>query len=143
MSEGSSVSANLSSEMDEVRATERRRLQALVSADIEVASQLHANDFQLINPLGGSLSKEQYLGAVAAGDINYLVWEPDSIEVRLYGEIALIRYRSQIEIEVQGELVPRTHCWHTDAYEKRGGRWQVFWSQATAITALADPPSIR
>ena len=125
---------SLSMKMDEIRATERQRLRALVSRDVEVARQLHADDFQLINPLGGTLSKEQYLGAVAVGDINYLVWEPESIEVRLYGEIALIRYRSQIEVEVQGQLVPRTHCWHTDAYERPDGRWQVVWSQATAIT---------
>jgi Domain of unknown function (DUF4440) len=121
-------------EMDEIRATERERLRALVSADIEVARQLHADDFQLINPLGGALSKEQYLGAVAAGDINYIVWEPETIEVRLYGQVALIRYRSQIEIVVQGQHVPLRHYWHTDAYETRSGYWQVVWSQATAIT---------
>lgn len=125
---------SLSMKMDEVRATERKRLRALVSKDLDMARQLHTDDFQLINPLGGVLSKQQYLEAVAVGDINYLVWEPESIEVRLYGEIALIRYRSQIEVEVQGQLVPRTHCWHTDAYEKRGRGWQVVWSQATAIT---------
>jgi hypothetical protein len=51
-------------------------------------STLHASftamSYQLINPLGGVLSKDDYLGVVAAGDINYLVWEPESIEVRLY-----------------------------------------------------------
>jgi hypothetical protein len=25
------------------------------------------------------------------------------------------------------------HCWHTDSYEQRDGRWQVVWSQATEI----------
>lgn len=143
MSEDSAVNAHVSSahcqlsateEMDEVRGTEHKRLQALVKADMDVARQLHGEDFQLINPLGGALSKEEYLGAVASGAINYLVWEPESIEVRLYGEMALIRYRSQIEIVVQGQTVPLRSYWHTDAYERRAGRWQVVWSQATAIT---------
>ena len=126
--------SNPAGEMDEIRNTERERLRALVSGDIDVARQLHSDEFQLINPLGGVLSKEDYLGAVAAGGIKYLVWEPESIEVRLYGEVALIRYRSQIEIVVQGQFVPRRPYWHTDAYEKRAGCWQVIWSQATAIT---------
>ncbi len=119
---------------DLIRATERERLRSLVTRNLETANQLHADDFQLINPLGGSLSKEQYLGGIASGDIDYRVWEPSSIEVRLYGEAALIRYQSQLEIVVQGQHVPLRNYWHTDSYERRDGRWQVVWSQATAIT---------
>ena len=100
---------------------------------MEVARQLHADDFQLINPLGQSLSKEQYLGGIASGDLDYLVWEPESIEVRLYDQAAVIRYQSQLEIVVQGQKVPRQRYWHTDSYEKRNGHWQVVWSQATGI----------
>jgi hypothetical protein len=40
-----------------------------VEADMKSADQLHAGDFQLINPLGGTLSKAHYLGLVASGDI--------------------------------------------------------------------------
>ena len=120
-------------EFDVIRETERERLRALVEGNMEVARKLHADDFQLINPLGGTLSKEQYLGGVASGEINYLVWEPDAIAVRVYGEAALIRYQSELEIVVQGRKVPRQRYWHTDSYEKREGRWQVVWSQATAI----------
>ena len=87
---------------DVIRVTERERLRSLLTRNLEAARQLHADDFQLINPLGGSLSKEQYLGGIASGDIDYRVWEPGSIEVRLYGEAALIRYQSQLEIVVQG-----------------------------------------
>ena len=48
-------------EAERLRATERERLQALVGTDVARARRLHADDFQLINPLGGVLSKEQYL----------------------------------------------------------------------------------
>ena len=126
-------SSNPQAEADLIRATERERLRALVEANMEVARQLHADDFQLINPLGQSLSKEQYLGGIASGDLDYLVWEPESIEVRLYDQAAVIRYQSQLEIVVQGQKVPRQRYWHTDSYENRNGRWQVVWSQATGI----------
>ena len=125
--------SNPHTEADLIRATERERLRALVEANMEVARQLHADDFQLINPLGQSLSKEQYLGGIASGDLDYLVWEPESIEVRLYDQAAVIRYQSQLEIVVQEQKVPRQRYWHTDSYEKRNGRWQVVWSQATGI----------
>ena len=118
---------------DTLRATERERVRALVAADVPRARQLHADDFQLINPLGGALSKEQYLGGIGSGQVDYLFWEPDSIAVRLYGDAAVIRYSSQLEIVVQGRHIPRQRYWHTDVYEQREGRWQVVWSQATGI----------
>jgi Domain of unknown function (DUF4440) len=118
-------------EADLIRSTERTRLRALVEADIETARRLHADDFQLINPLGGSLTKEQYLGGLASGALDYLTWDPETIEVRVYGRVAAIRYRSQLEIVVQGQKISLRRYWHTDLYEKRDGQWQVVWSHAT------------
>jgi len=120
---------------DLIRATERERLRALVAADLAVANQLHADDFQLINPGGGVLSKEQYLGGIASGYLNYRVWEPDSaIEVRLYGDNgAVIRYRSRLHMSLGGADGSLLHYWHTDSHELRDGQWQVLWSQATQI----------
>ena len=118
-------------EAELLRATERERLRALVSGDVERAGRLHTEDFQLINPIGGAVSKEQYLGGISSGHIHYLHWEPESIAVRLYGEVAVIRYVSQLEIVVQGRHIPRQRYWHTDLYERHGAQWQVVWSHAT------------
>ncbi len=130
-------------EVDHLRATERERLRTLVEADIDKAQQLHADDFQLINPAGRTLSKAEYLGGVASGMINYLVWEPGAIEVRLHEQVACLRYQAHTEIVVNGQHAPRILQWHTDIYERRDGRWQVVWSQATAValgTAAYEPP---
>ena len=120
-------------EADQIRDIEHQRLRALVEADMDVARQLHADDFQLITPFGDALSKEEYLGTVASGDIDYLVWKPDAIEVRLSGDMAVLRYSSRIEIVVGGQRIPPGNYWHTDYYEKRNGRWQAVWSQATEM----------
>ena len=71
--------------VDFIREIQRARLRALVDANIDVAKPLHAEDFQLITPGGGTLSKEEYLGSVGTGTIDYLVWDPGSIAVRLSG----------------------------------------------------------
>ena len=120
-------------EVDHLRSTERDRLRALVAADIDTARQLHADDYQLINPFGQTLSKAEYLGDIASGAINYLEWEPGAIAVRLHDQVACLRYQAHIEIIVNGQHLPRILLWHTDIYERRDGRWQVVWSQATAI----------
>jgi hypothetical protein len=119
---------------DDVRAMEQQRLRALLAGDVEAARPLHAEEFQLVTPLGVVLSREEYLGAIAAGHLHYLVWDLDSpIDVRMYGGVALIRYRSQIQIEVTGHVYPKAPYWFTDAYEKRDGCWQIVWSQGTGI----------
>lgn len=126
-------SSDLEGAADLLRTIEHERLRALVDANIEVAEQLHADEFQLINPAGVALSKAEYLGSLVSGYLKYLVWEPKAIDVRLHGEMAVIRYQSRLQVVVDGKTVPLAHFWHTDSYEKRNGRWQVVWSQATEI----------
>jgi hypothetical protein len=125
------VASPESGDAELLRETERERLRALVGGDVARAGQLHADDFQLINPLGGSLSKEQYLAGIGSGQIRYLYWEPETIAVRLYGDTAVIRYRSQLEIVVQGRHIPRQRYWHTDLYERCEGQWRIVWSHAS------------
>jgi Domain of unknown function (DUF4440) len=108
-----------------IRATERQRLRALLEHDFDTANKLHADDFELINPLGEAVSKEDYIDSGAA--FAYKVWKPISpIRVRVHGDSAVIRYESEIEISgIRG------HYWHTDLYEKRNGQWKIVWSQTT------------
>ena len=120
-------------QMDLLRHTERSRLRALVAADTQAARALHADDFQLVTPIGSMLSREQYLGAIASGHMRYVSWEPGEIAVRLYGNAAVLRYQAQLEINFGGQAVPRSRYWHIDSYERRDGLWQAVWSQATAI----------
>lgn len=128
------LTANAQNEVDEIRTVEHQRLRALVDADTITAELLHADDFQLITPLGGAVSKRDYLGMISSGDIDYLVWEPGLIDVRVYGDVAVIRYQAEIKIKVTwAPDAPEGQFWHTDLYEKRDGQWKVVWSQATQI----------
>jgi hypothetical protein len=120
---------------DELRAIERARLRSLVDADIATARRLHADDFELINPAGGTLSKEQYLRDIASGELDYLEWEPGEMRVRLYDKSAVIRYQARLRISVKGSAGRRgpVTFWHTDLYENRNGQWQIVWSHATLV----------
>ena len=117
---------------------ERRRLRALVDADLDLARSLHAADYQLITPGGATLSRQEYLDGIATGDLDYLVFEPASeIAVRMYDGAAAVRYQARIEILVAGQL-DSSLFWHTDIHELRDGRWQAVWSQATRIRGTAS-----
>ena len=126
-----------SPEAELIRDTERARLRALVEGDMETAGRLHATEFQLITPIGMALSKNDYLGAIASGQIKYLAWEPGPIAVRYHHGHAVIRYRARLEVVFGGHRVAPGDYWHTDAYEHRDGQWMVVWSQATAISPMS------
>jgi len=129
----STASSSSSSQADRLRAIESGRLQALVDADTAAARRVTAPDFELINPAGAPLSRDDFLGGVAAGVIDFLSLEPSSpIAVRLSGDSATLRYRTTFDLIVGGTHL--THeAWTTALYERRDGRWQTVWGQTTAI----------
>jgi hypothetical protein len=116
------------------RELERRRLRSLVEADLEVARSLHAEDYQLVTPGGATLTRDEYLGAVASGELRYDVFEADSeVAVKVLGDGAAVRYVARIVIDFPGGH-DDDRFWHTDLYARRGAGWQVVWSHATQIS---------
>ena len=109
----------------------------VVDADLATARRLHAEDFQLISPAGVALSKAEYLGAIESAQLDYRIWEAGEISVRLYGDVAMIRCRDgRFEVDWQGQPGQRGPIYHTNLYERRGGEWQVVWSQASDVIIL-------
>ena len=133
-------SAGKSRQLERPSQIERQRLQALVDADVAVAGRLIASDFELINPLGETLTRADILGGVGSGAIDFLSDEVTSqIRVRRHGNTAVLRYRHTIDIVVAG-IGHLTHpAWTTALYERRKGNWQIVWEHAVAIGPLPLP----
>ena len=119
-------------DIDLIKSIEIKRLKSLVEADMKVAKPIHADDFQLINPSGRESSKATYLGRLESGEVDYQVWDVDSITVRMYKDVAVIRYVDKdFKVFVNGEFAWDGQVKHTNVYEKRNGQWQIVWSQAS------------
>ena len=114
---------------DFFRELERERTGALVAQDMECAERLHAPEYHLVTPAGKSFERAAYLAAVASGELRYVRWEHEHIEVRLSSGMAIVRYKASLHFP-SGKVIT---CWHTDSYESRAGQWQAVWSQATAV----------
>ncbi len=119
-------------QIEQIRQLERERLRSLVAADLTTARRLHAEDFQLINPGGAAISKTEYLAQIESGQLDYRAWEAGEITVRLYRDVAMIRYRDvRFDVDWQAQPVHRGPMFHTNLYERRGAQWQIVWSQAS------------
>jgi uncharacterized protein DUF4440 len=128
---------------EQMRQLEHRRLEALVAGDRAAADRLTAEDYHLISPFGTIDDKAAELRSLDGHF--YVSLTPGPIAVRRAGpDGAILRY--QITAVVRLRAGPHeAHYWHTDYYERRGGRWQVVWSQSTEIRAPATPtpPAVR
>jgi Domain of unknown function (DUF4440) len=129
-----------SRQVERLRQIEKKRLRALVDADVAVAGSLIASDFELINPIGEVLTRSDVLGGVGSGALDFVSDTVTSqIRVRLHGNTAVLRYRHTIDIAV----VPVGHlthpAWTTASYERRNGNWQIVWEQTGAIGPLPLP----
>jgi len=117
---------------DELRSLEARRLAALVAGDVAAAEELHADDYELITPGGATYTKRRYLDEIASGALRYQVFEAVAPpRVRVLGDTAILRYEVRIDVGFGPGGHEADHYWHTDYWERRGGRWQAVWSQAT------------
>jgi len=90
--------------------------------------ELHAPEYQLITPSGKAFDRKRYLEAIEREPF-YAAWEVGEMAFRISSDMAILRYKAKLTFPSGRELV----CWHTDAYENRGGNWQAVWSQATEI----------
>lgn len=111
---------------------ETQRLDAIVRGDAHLLDQLHAANFVLCTPSGETWSREHYLGGLIDGTIDYQRFEVVTpIEVLVDSNLAVLRYRSEIEIRVSGGDPGRLACWHLDIYQRDDTSWRCRWSQAT------------
>jgi hypothetical protein len=79
------------------------------------------------------------VAAIAAGDIDYEAFQPTSpIAVRLSGASAALRFQVHFDLVLGGQLRVTHEGWITELYERRHGRWQIVWEQATAVPNRFD-----
>jgi len=121
-----------SSAADQVRTAERTLLRAAVAGDTRTAGALLAPDLQLIDVTGTAETRADYLANIGGG-VDFVTITPiKPISVRMLGDSAVARLKLKFKVVAHGQTVQHGG-WTTDLWERRDGRWQVVWSQTTAI----------
>lgn len=126
-------SASGSEAVDALIELERARATALSQADMDTLERLHADDFVLVNPFGGVVSRRDFLRAISSGELKFLGADQNYVEARVYGDSAVLRQRLTLQVENFGERLPTMHLWEMLVYELRDGQWQAVWSVGTEI----------
>jgi peptidylprolyl isomerase len=111
---------------------QRRWADAVVHRDIATLESILADDLAGIDTLGGPWNKEQYLAEVKSSDFVAESATVDDMKVRVSVNTAVVTGR-YVEKSTNAGKDTSLNARFVEVYAKRAGRWQVVFSQITAI----------
>jgi ketosteroid isomerase-like protein len=112
-----------SSAQSEIAALEREWMAAWISRDRAVCDRILGDDFILTSARGTLMSKLEWL-AGAMGPIVGQSFDWDELQVRLFGDAAIVHARTRQSASVAGQDWSGQFLL-TDVWVRRAGRWQV------------------
>jgi hypothetical protein len=113
--------------------TDRQFFSALIAGSLENLSQILADDFIMIEVMGGSeVTKSSLLGAIESGQLKFEAVEPAEMRVRTYQTTAVVTGRTQMSGRFAGTpFAVRSR--YTHVYVEQQGRWRLVTAQGTQI----------
>jgi ketosteroid isomerase-like protein len=78
---------------------------AELRGDVAFLSQILADDFVDVGPLGFLLTKQEWLARLQSGDLHYDVLTLDEVKVRMYDEAAILIGRQLQEATYRGNPI--------------------------------------
>jgi len=110
------------------------RLEALLVRDTAAVRRIYADNFRSILPTGAIRSKAEFLRDLAAGTQRYDTVSHEGQRVEVVGDVGIITGRSTQrgrEARTSSGLTAQTR--YVRIYVRRNGRWQLLYTQLTAI----------
>ena len=117
---------------DSVKALEMSRGQALVQADTVALSRMLATEFVEVSRLAAVRSRADNIRDIASGTLKLTAVKYDSLDVRIYGDVAVLRGIADNTGTFRG-FPFSGKVRYTRIFVKRDGRWQAVEMQQTAM----------
>ena len=118
---------------EQLEQLEQRLIRAWIDHDRETINTLLSDDWSVIDPSGQILNKEGVIREGFESGIRKIEsGEIDEVNVRLFGDVAVVTGRTTASGSYQGERFS-VKLRFTDVCVKRGDDWQVVASQGTLI----------
>src|SRR4029453_11963054 len=114
----------------ELTQIEHKIVKAWLAGDRKTVESILADDWSVIDLTGHVLSRTQVLQELGSGERRIESGSVDELNVRTFGNFAIVTGRSILAGSYQGSRVSVVQRF-TDVFAKREGRWQVVGSQGT------------
>jgi ketosteroid isomerase-like protein len=118
---------------DEVGKLNRQWMQAYVTRDAGFLERHLSEDYVSTFPDGQVLDKKGEIEAMKSGMVTISEMRPTEMNVRIYGNVAVITGQSTITATVSGQEASGNYRF-TDVWAKGDSHWQAVASQVTRMT---------
>ena len=126
------------SAQDAVAAVEQRRIDALITPDINVLDEIIDEHCTHIESNGTSRTKTAFLADVAKREFSFDLFEIEENHIRIFGDTATVAGTYRNIVRVRGNPNPVKHAWHLRVYVNTGGSWKLVAHQATEIAPRSN-----
>ena len=118
--------------VDAIKALEEARNQAVLHGDVAALDRMTSDDYTFITLRGELRTKSEILKGFASGSFKYESRQISGLNVRVYGDTAVVTGRSLQKGAENGKDYSGAY-WFTRVYVKQQGRWTTVALQTTLI----------
>lgn len=116
----------------ELRNLNRQAAEMQVRRDVATATRLLADDYIFTQADGNVTNKAENIAIIGSPEFVCQSLTTDDIQVRVYGDTALVLGRATMKATYKGQDVGGEFR-YTDVWVRRAGRWQNVASHATRL----------
>ena len=131
-----STQAGTSSDEAQVKEAVSKMIDGWRNNDADALEKLWASDYTFANPSGVSLNKSQRLQMLRSGRVKVEDYTIDLEKIRIYGDAAVVTYRSTVKRQSEGHEVESEQHLVLTVLIKQNGQWLAVAQQSTPVTAM-------
>lgn len=120
----------MTAELEEFTSIENAFNAAMVSNDVARIADCISDDWVLVTPEVGPVSREGVLEAIATGRLTHDMMVKKLVRVRVYDDMAVVTGRGQNTGTFRGAPLAADE-WITDIYRRIDGRWRCVLTHLT------------
>ena len=120
----------MTAEIEEFTEIENAFNDAMVSNDVIRIADCISDDWVLVTPEVGPVSRDGMLDAIATGRLTHDMMVKKLVRAKVYGDMAVVTGRGQNTGTFRGEPIAADE-WITDIYRRIDGRWRCVLTHLT------------
>ena len=114
---------------------EQEMADAIVKGDTSVWDKYSADNSVFTDPGGMLMNKAQSMAMFKSGDLKIESTKMDDMKVQMFGNTAIVTYRSTDKGMYKGKDISGEYRW-TDVFAKVGGKWKLIAGQGTPVMKM-------
>ena len=118
--------------LDEIAKAEEDFSRAMVSNDVKKIAMCISDDWVLVTPEIGPISRSGILQAIVSGALSHDSMTKDLKRIKVYGDMAISTGRGQNTGTFQGQPISADE-WITDVFQRVNDRWLCVLTHLTPV----------